>query len=216
MTAVREKIRDRYAEGGLSRLAESFCNSIRKLFSTYVYFNRKARVLAWSLTDPIPEVEPPTVDIEIRELRSEEIEHFKDIIRKEKAILWQRRLEEGKVALVAWHKGEVAWFGWVSVEFEHEPVFDVELKLKSDEGYLLDAYTRPEYRGSGLHTYMSVKRLQKLKEMGGRRAFGIAAKKNVASRKAHQRGGAVEVKEISHINIFGIKFHLWKDLKPEE
>lgn len=216
MTSVWEKIKERYAEGGVRRLAESFCNRVKRLFSTYVYFNRKARVLTWSLIDPVPEVEPPKVEIEIRELRREEIEHFKDIIRDEKAKLWRRRLEEGKVALIAWHKGKAACYGWVSMEFEYEPVFDVELKLERGEGYVLDAYTRPEYRGSNLHTYISVKRLEKLREMGAKKAVGITAKRNVASRRAHQKGGAVEVKEFSHINILGIKFHLWKDLKPEE
>jgi GNAT superfamily N-acetyltransferase len=216
MASVPEKMKERYTEGGIRGLAESFFNRTRRLFSTYVYFNRKARVLTWSLDDPLPEVEPPTVDIEIRELRGEEIEHFEDIIREEKVALWRRRLEEGKVALIAWHEGKVAWYGWVSMQFEHEPVFDVELQLEHDEGYVLDAYTRPEYRGSNLHTYMSVKRLERLKQMGARRAVGIAARHNVASRKAHHKGGAVEVKEISHINILGIKFHRWKDLETKE
>ena len=200
----------------MAGLAESFCNRVCRLFSSCVYFNRKARVLEWTLIDPVPDVEPPTVEIEIRELRAEEIVGFKDILREEKLRLWRRRLEEGKVALIAWHGDEVAWYGWVSMEFEHEPVFDVDLDLRQDEGYVLDAYTNPKYRGSNLHTYMSVKRLQRLKEMGARRAVGIAAKQNVASRRAHQKGGAVEVKEVSHVNIFGVKFHLWRNLKREE
>ncbi len=216
MASISEKMKERYVEGGIRGLAGSFCNRVRRLFSTYVYFNRKARVLKWSLEGPLPETEPPTIEIEIRELCREEIGHFKDIIRKEKVGLWHRRLDEGKVALVAWHQGRVAWFGWVSMKFEHEPVFDVDLELENDEGYILDAYTRPEYRGSNLHTYMSVRRLARLKEMGARKAVGIAAKSNVASRKAHRKGGAVEVQEITHVNIFGIKSHRWKDLKPEE
>ncbi|UCF77833.1 MAG: hypothetical protein JSW03_06890 [Candidatus Eiseniibacteriota bacterium] len=214
--SVPEKARQRYAEGGMLRLAESLANGLRRFLSTRVFSIRKARLLEWSLTGPIPNVEPPGIEIDVRELREEEIPRFKNIVREEKLELWRRRLRQGKVALVAWHGDEVAWFGWVSRQFEYETTFDVNLPLKEDEGYVLDAYTVPQYRGHDLHTYMSVKRLQKLKDLGARKAYGIAAKQNVASRRAHQKGGAVETKGITRVNILGIRFHLWKDLKGRE
>jgi hypothetical protein len=220
MPSVSEKIKEHYEEEGIKGVTDSFWNNLKRIFSIYVYFHKKGRMLEWTLTDPIPDVEPPGVDIEIRRLKEDEIPCFKDIISKRKEELFRNRLKQGKVCLVAWHRGEVVWFGWVTTGklsrgLEHEPVFDVGLRLQSDEGYLLDAFTRPGYRGMNLHTFMSAKRLETLKEMGATRAFGVAAKQNIASRKAHQKGGCVETKEVSYINILGIKFHLWKDLRTK-
>lgn len=216
MAQLTQRIKEGYEEGGTGRLTQAFVNRVTKFVSLYLYSRKKARLLEWSLTGPVPEVDPPGIGIEIRDLREEEIPCFKDIVRAKKLELFRERLAEGKICLVAWHEGEVAWFGWVAMGPEYEPIFRVMLNLKEDEGYLLDAFTNPKYRGKNLHTYMSARRLERLQRMGARRAFGIAAVENLPSRKAHGKGGCVETREVSCINILGIRFHLWKDLPEKE
>jgi hypothetical protein len=213
MPSIGQKVKEGYAEGGVARLFEAFVNGLKKYFSRYIYFHKTGRLLEWSLTGPVPQVEPPQLGIEVRELKEEELPYFKDIIREEKIRLFRRRLAEGKVCLVAWHGREVAWFGWVCKGFEYEPIFGVMLDLKEDEGDVLDAFTNPKYRGRNLHTYMSTKRLERLQKMGVRRAYGIALVGNIPSRKAHKKGGCVETREVSYFNVLGIKFHRWKDIK---
>ncbi len=215
MASTGRKIKEGYAEGGVGRLAEAFFNRVRKLFSLYVYFHKKGRLLEWSLTEPVPEVAPPRIDIEVRELSEGDLVHFTELVSEKKLRLFRKRLAEGKVCLVAWHGAEVAWFGWVCRGFEYEPVFGVMLDLKDDEGDVLDAFTNPRFRGKNLHTYMSARRLERLQKMGVRKAYGIAAVGNLPSRKAHEKGGCVETREVSYFNVLGVKFHRWKDLEQE-
>ena len=189
---------------------------MKKCFSLYVYFHKKGRLLEWSLTEPVPEVAPPRIDIEVRELGEGDLVHFKELVSDKKLLLFRKRLAEGKVCLVAWHKGEVAWFGWVCRGFEYEPIFGVMLDLKDDEGDVLDAFTNPKFRGMNLHTFMSARRLERLQRMGVRKAYGIAMVGNLPSRRAHEKGGCVETREVSYFNVLGVKFHRWKDLKPEQ
>ncbi len=213
MASTGTKIKEEYGEGGLARLAGAFFNRVRKFFSLYVYFHKRGRLLEWSLTERVPEVPPPRLDVEVRELTERDLVRFKDLVSEKKLRLFRKRLAEGKVCLVAWHEGEVAWFGWVCRGFEYEPVFGVMLDLKDDEGDVLDAFTNPKFRGKNLHSYMSARRLERLQQMGVRKAYGIAAVGNVASRKAHEKGGCVETREVSYFNVLGVKFHRWKDLR---
>ncbi|MFH0777709.1 MAG: GNAT family N-acetyltransferase [Candidatus Eisenbacteria bacterium] len=213
MQSFVTRIREKYAGGGLGALAQSVLYRVRRFVSIRIFFHRTARLLEWDLTRPVPNVSPPTVDVEVRRLKAEEIPLFTDIVREEKLGLFGERLRDGMICLVAWHKNTVAWYGWVTMKFEHEPWSGVDLQLKEGEGYVLDAFTRPEYRGRNLHSYMSARRLEVLKEMGAVRAYGIAAVPNRASRRAHQKGGCVETKEITYTNVLGFKFHQWKDLK---
>jgi len=212
MASTGSKIKDEYAEGGLGRLAGALFNRLKKFFSLYVYFHKKGRLLEWSLTEPVPEVPAPRLDIEVRELAEGDLVSFTGLVTDRKLRLFRKRLGEGKVCLVAWHKGEVAWFGWVCRGFEYEPVFGVMLALKDDEGDVLDAFTNPKFRGKNLHTYMSARRLERLQRMGVTKAYGIAAVGNLPSRKAHEKGGCVETREVSYFNVLGVKFHRWKKL----
>ena len=216
MASTGSRIRNGYAEGGLGRLAGALFNRAKKFFSLHVYFHKKGRLLEWSLTESVPEVASPRVEIEVRELNEGDLTHFTQLVSDKKLRLFKERLAEGKVCLVAWHKGEVAWFGWVCRGFEYEPVFGVMLDLKDDEGDVLDAFTNPKFRGKNLHTYMSARRLERLQKMGVKKAYGIAAVGNLPSRKAHEKGGCVETREVSYFNVLGVKFHRWKDLTREQ
>jgi len=212
---ITQKIRKEYRSAGVWRLLQALLNRIKILFSRYVYLHKRGRFLEWDLTRPVPEVEHPRIDIEIRELKEDELSRFKEIVREPKLELFRRRLSEGKVCLVAWHGDEVAWFGWVTMSSEYEPVFAVTVDLKKSEGYVLDAFTNPKYRKKNLHSYMSARRLDQLQKMGATKAYGIAALENLPSRRAHNKGGCVETKEISYINILGMRFHRWKDLRKK-
>lgn len=215
MVRISQKIREEYESGGVGRLLQALLNRAKRFFSLYVYFHKKGRFLEWDLTRPVPEVDPPRIDIEIKELKEHELPRFSDIVSESKLELFRRRLSEGKVCLVAWHGDEVAWFGWVTTLSEYEPVFAVTLDLKEGEGYVLDAFTNEKYRGKNLHSYMSARRLERLQKMGAKKAYGIAARENLPSRKAHNKGGCVETKEVSYINVLGMKFHRWKDLSKK-
>lgn len=213
MKSAGSRIRDGYAEGGLGRLAGALFNRVKRFFSLYVYCHKKGRLLEWSLDRPVPEVAPPGLEIEVKELEEKDLPRFDQLVSEKKLRLFRNRLAAGKVCLVAWHRGEVAWFGWVCKGFEYEPVFGVMLDLKDGEGDVMDAFTNPKFRGKNLHSYMSARRLERLQKMGVRKAYGIAAVGNLSSRRAHEKGGAVETREVSYFKILGLKFHRWKDLK---
>jgi GNAT superfamily N-acetyltransferase len=80
-----------------------------------------------------------------------------------------RRMLAGHLVgfLVFVHK-ELAWWGWAAMEdktryFVNRPPRKLDY---TREAYVGRAFTLPRYRGLGLHTYGSLKRLEYLKEKG--------------------------------------------------
>lgn len=63
------------------------------------------------------------------------------------------------------------------------------LSLKPDQGYLVDGFCLPEYRGQGLHAFMGVFLMNNLHEMGKKEALTIIKSENRAAISSQEKIG---------------------------
>ena len=213
--SVFEKVKGHYYNEGISYTLKLILVHLKQLFSTYILCINKLIMAERSLQELINEIKPQ-IDLEVRKMEINDLPLFNSTVSEKKLQLFGERLnDDGKVGFVVFHKGELAYYTWICTKDEYEPNFQITIKLKRDEGLLLDSYTLPKFRGMKIHTFMSAKRLQYLKDIGCKRAFVSYQKKNTFSRNAHKLNGFREIKEVSLINILGFKFHLWRNIKAK-
>jgi len=104
------------------------------------------------------------------------------------------------------HGAELVYSFWISlaqVELNFSSPAENILSLQEDEGYLVDAYCAPAYRGKGFHTYMTIYLLNELRKMGKKRGIIIIIKENTAALRSTRNVGFVHTKTLRYTSIFG-------------
>src|SRR5690606_4238913 len=135
---------------------------------------------------PIPEVKQPT-DIHI--VRGEE-RHLQ-LTHAAFPTAWTRqakeRLNDGKIWVLVLKNQEIAYSSWLSFTSEVETGLRYRITVGSNEAYIFNSFTTPEFRGQGLHNLMTIYQLQLAKGMGKSRILGIVHSDNWAARHVWEK-----------------------------
>lgn len=105
--------------------------------------------------------------------------------------------------------GELAYSTWI---LYGEVIIQNRFRypLSNKVALLLDSYTHPKYRGMGLHNYMNVWRLYKMKEKGVEKVFGVVLSYNRPAIKTQTKSG---LRVVDRFYIFGFGNKKWCTLK---
>lgn len=104
---------------------------------------------------------------------------------------------------------KLAYSAWISLDKLPLP-YGFELKLKKDEGALLDDYCMPEFRKQSLHSITLQYRLSQLYKHGKKQSVVVILKGNRPALKAETKAGFKTVKEFTLFKIFNRKKMIWK------
>jgi GNAT superfamily N-acetyltransferase len=101
-------------------------------------------------------------------------------------------LREHLVVFLVFVHGELASWSWAAMEEKTRyPGYHPPRKVDFvREAYVLRAFTLPRYRGLGLHTYGSLKRLEYLKEKGKSGAILVTLKDNEPIMRVQEKLGS--------------------------
>ncbi|MBD3198075.1 MAG: hypothetical protein GF317_23695 [Candidatus Lokiarchaeota archaeon] len=193
-------IKDKIRQFGFSKATIRFWKFLlNKVGIRYEVFYRFTKSL-----NTMVEITPLKIDVSINEL---EYSDLKNAIlmnfSAQKLGLFKSRFEKGDyIAFGAFHNNNLIYLCWISLKHFEMPYKLQVLNLNHDEGLLLDAYCHPEYRGMGLHSTMNKIRLNKLLELGKKKAVGIVLKENLPAIKVQERSGLKKSSTIKYIKIF--------------
>lgn len=127
--------------------------------------------------------------------------------------VFNERLDSGQITFCIFIKKELAWSVWAVVNSNVEidpPVKNIDYE---EEAHLWYAFTAPQYRGLGMHTYGSFKSIKYLKEIGKSRIIFTTRKDNEPAIRTPKRFGSEIRGEGKYLRLFGLTF--WKE-KPIE
>jgi hypothetical protein len=107
-----------------------------------------------------------------------------------------RRLEGGRQCYVVWAEGQVAAYGWVSLEEEDIGELNLRIRLLPGEAYIWDCATLPAFREKLLYSALLIYMLGELRAQHLCRAWIGADLDNVASQKGMARAGFQHVADL--------------------
>ena len=81
------------------------------------------------------------------------------------------------------------WLSFCEVELPFPLSEYNNISLKPDQGYLVDGFCLPEYRGQGLHAYMGVFLMNNLHDLGKKEALTIIKSENKAAISSQEKIG---------------------------
>ncbi len=148
----------------------------------------------------------PKIDIDVKELDSNNIDSAIDLgFSNNKLNLLKKRLDSNTyIALGAFHNEKLIYLCWLSLKFFESSVdMGDKITLGSDTGLLLDAFTHPDYRSLGIHSYMNAIRLNKLIDLNKNKAIVLVLAENTHAIKSQIKVGFEITGTIRFIKIFG-------------
>ncbi len=157
---------------------------------------KKRKLLSWGqlnlfsfqLSRPIPEVETGVgAEYSFIDSKSgEKVESLASVVGKE---IVNARFNQGEVCGVAWFNSAVVSYCWVA--FQQAEVGEVNriIKLRSNELYLYEAFTLPDYRGRGLFPALLTAILSFARSQGYSRALIFSLSKNRPSLRGIEKAG---------------------------
>lgn len=157
----------------------------------------------------------PKIDIDVRELDSNNIDSVMNLgFSKSKLDLFKRRLDSNTyIALGAFHNEKLIYLCWLSLKFFESSVdMGDKIILEKDEALLLDAFTHPDYRSLGIHSYMNAIRLNKSIELNKNKAIVLVLAENTHAIKSQIKVGFEITGIIRYIKIFGKIYISKRDL----
>jgi GNAT superfamily N-acetyltransferase len=134
----------------------------------------------------------PKIEISVKQLNFRDFDNADHFGFSEDSLdLFKRRFDRnGYIALGAFDKGRLIYFCWLSSDnFESSVNLSDRVLLDKDEALLLNAFTHPDYRGLGIHTYMNAIRLNRLIDIGKKRAVVLVLFENIPARRSQARVG---------------------------
>ncbi|GAO44327.1 hypothetical protein [Flavihumibacter petaseus] len=97
----------------------------------------------------------------------------------------------------------LAWMSLNRLETPFPQPANGSISLSPDEGYLLDAFSHPDYRGKGFHPFYTSWRYNQLRDLGKKYAITIIDKDNRAARTTQAKNGFVAKKKIIATKFLG-------------
>jgi hypothetical protein len=211
---IIKKIKHEYAEKGIPGIWDVFCLYLVYYFKKYIFRKEVFHFLVWDLSRPLPDVVPGT-KIELREIKLEDLDSFRGIVSEARIDIFRERIHKGTVGFMAvTSEGAIAGYGWLAQGNEYLPALGMHYRLQEDEGFSMDDFTVPEYRGNRVHALLLHERSKYLKSRGSRRMYGYHVSTNTASKNSMLRAGAVFIKIVNVYIVCGFKFRVQR-LKEE-
>jgi GNAT superfamily N-acetyltransferase len=189
----------------------------QRLFS-YVFEMRMATVFGRPLDEPFPEY-LPSIPVTVREITQEDLDRFRQprsLLREHRIAEFAERLKTGRVGVIALTNDQVAGYAWLSLKTEIDRRLGVEISLQEGEGYFLDMFIFPAFRGHRIYPSLQAYRFNCLRRLGCRIAYGIVAAGNVPALKWHERFGFRSLRQIGWVKIIGVRWHISRPLKSLE
>ena len=124
------------------------------------------------------------------------------------------RLESGRQCYVAWVDGQIAAYGWVSLEDEDIGELNLRIKLLVGEAYIWDCATLPAFREKHLYSALLTYILGELLAQQLCRAWIGADLDNVASQKGMARAGFHHVADLVIERVLAIR-QVWVTGLPD-
>jgi ribosomal protein S18 acetylase RimI-like enzyme len=124
--------------------------------------------------------------------------------------LFQARLQRGEQFWTAQHQEKIISYCWAT----QEPVEIGEVRClvspRSDETYLYDAFTFPEYRGQSLYPALLQRIFAQSRQQGLRRALIFVLSDNTASIRGVQKAGFHEFQRVTYWNVLGCSRYTYR------
>lgn len=107
-----------------------------------------------------------------------------------------KRIESGCQCYAAWVAGQIAAYGWVSLEEEDIGELNLRIKLLKGEAYIWDCMTLPAFREKLLYSALLIYILSELHAQNLCRVWIGADFANIASQKGIARAGFQHVADL--------------------
>lgn len=176
---------------------------------TYVFRVQKAIVFGRCLNDQIPDY-VPSAPLRLREMKVEDLDRFREaesLLPERRIMRFAERLKAGQIGIIGFVDGQVACYGWLSLQNEIDDSMGVKLCLQNGEGYLYDGFILPAFRGRGMFTFLQVWRLNYLKQRNCRIAYLIVDSDNLAAQRSDQKVGFIALRELCSVRIMMVTWH---------
>lgn len=147
------------------------------------------------INEPLPEVKPK-VPIEIVRGQLCHIEVVRQSLPSEWISLFEERLAEGKIWLLAFVEQQFAYSTWIGFDDVFDPNTGIWVRLAPGEAYLFNSFTVPEFRGLALHTTMTARRMAVARERGAECALVVVHADNAPARHVMTKLGCRERERI--------------------
>ncbi len=141
---------------------------IKRLFSKVIFY--ETYILACNCKFSGEITTKPSIKCTVVQLNEKDVAGLN--IDKDKKILFHKRLNDpDNECIVAKVNNNIAYFGWINFGSVIIKPAKICIPLNPDEGFLFDAYCFPEYRGNGLHKFITMHRLKRLYESNRKKAW---------------------------------------------
>jgi GNAT superfamily N-acetyltransferase len=152
------------------------------------------------LNETIPEFHPQ-IELEIRPFEQFDLQMVKSINRPSEALQCERHLESGHKGLIAFYQDQPAGYAWGSADVNPE-IEKVPIHLEPGDVLCTDVFTKPQFRGKGVQTALSLARFQIFQDLGFSRAICYIEIQNGPSLAVWQRKlGARKIGTIDLLRI---------------
>jgi GNAT superfamily N-acetyltransferase len=196
-------------ENGFKR----FIIKIMEITSIY----RRVILVQRDLNEPIPKLSAK-VPIAIAVLKSDEVDEFAAFCARNHPDLTEAairgRLDSGWLCFVARHKGTIVHASWAIFNVFHLHYLKMLMHLDSDEVYLDDMLTAPEYRNKHIARARVAWTFAYLRDAGYSRVIGDAIPENDAAQRSTLTLGFRETGLLVRILLGPLKITLYKP-RPE-
>lgn len=156
---------------------------------------RAGTIWGLNLDEKIP-VLTPRVRAEFRRVTSDLVPALCTIRGPDASAEFTERFVTGRQCFGAWVGGQLAAFGWVSIDEEHIGELNLRIKLLPGEVYVWDCETASDQRGKGLYSALLIHILNELRAQNTCRAWIGADLNNIASQKGIARAGFHHVADL--------------------
>jgi len=181
----------------------SFRRAWKKILRFFGVYYESYYVLHRFLDEEIKTFDFPG-DVEVKKVDYQDYKKskFYSIFSQAKRDLYEKRFSNDKYeAFGVILGGTLVYLTWIatdSLEFEY---FDYEIKLRNNEGVLVDSFAMPEARRLGIHKYMNGFRLQRLKEKGVHKVYAAVITENVPAIKTQLKHGFNQGEKITGLRL---------------
>jgi GNAT superfamily N-acetyltransferase len=144
-----------------------------------IYHEVEYKVIARSLEDALPACDP-SLPFVFQLANLSDLEAMKEVVAPSDLDRFGKRLEKGRICMLALHGGSFIGYGWATDRVDRN-IDRIEIPLESGDVYIDDNFTVPQYRGKGVMTALHICLLKYLRERNFKRALAIVERNNIPS-----------------------------------
>ena len=212
-----QKLKKWKVRAGLALRQYGFWNAMKRAFKAALrpvgIQIEKHFILQRDLNAPIDMSNPPA-GIAVKELSYDDFEtsfFFNEFSPDKRGLLKRRFSSPDYQAFGAVREGELVYMTWIATDFLRIEAIHFEQKLGPNEGVLLDSMTSPEARGLGIHSFMNMYRLARLRERGVRQVYVAILAENRPALKSQIKSGFRHGERIVWLRLGGSGRYFRKD-----